>query len=145
MTPAEYRESHKTCPLIPCFPWNGTWRVPLGANGNSVSVSYRGAAPSDIHHIVLRSWYSGPLRDDPRNLLHVNSVAHDFVTDRTKAGFVLSLYAKHVIGELDVCFIRDLMSPRQLPGLLEMDDYREKCGEFPWMEPILKTVIKAFT
>lgn len=144
MSHESYRASHPECGLLPCFPWNGRWHVPMGTNGNCVSISYRGSAPSQIHHIVLKSWHAGPQQDDERNVLHVHHAAHDFVTDRTRAGFVLSLYAKHKLGELDVDFIREIMKPRIVGGLLQTEDYAVQCEEFEWMIPIYNEVVELF-
>ena len=88
---------------------------------------------NEWHHAIGQT--KAGRANDKRNILHVNHYVHEWITDNSNAGRVLTCMALRDAGRLDFAYLSKL-SMRNYPWLFDTDPYIEACEPFAWLEEL---------
>lgn len=127
----KYRTEHPDCELLKHFPTERGCKVVPGYVQFPI---FKGRCDVEAHHIhhVIGGDKAGRT-DDERNILRLNVHVHEFVTDWSCAGRILSFWELSQKGCLDWEFLSRI-SRKCYPSILETDKYLEAVRQFPWIE-----------
>lgn len=127
-----YRRKHPCCELLKHFPTVGRSKVVPGYVEFPLFGRQCEVEAHHIHHVI-----GGDKRgrtDDERNVLHLNIYVHEFVTDHSCAGRILSAYELLRKQKLDCEFLASI-SRKCWPSVLDTDPYIDAAERFKWIEP----------
>lgn len=132
MNKAEYRHQFPDCELVKHFPTERGCKVVPGYIRFPIFGGRCDVEAHHFHHVI-----GGDARgrtDDERNVLRLNVHVHEFVTDNSCAGRILSCWELKRKGCLDWQFLSRI-SRKCYPSIFETDKYLEAVRQFPWIEP----------
>lgn len=141
MNKAAYKLDHPYCELVTHFPVANRIKI-VGTTGFPLFGGRCRIDASELHHVVGQT--SLGRTDDERNVLHLNSLVHDWVTDHPCAGRMLCCWELRRKGVLDWAFLSGL-DHKCWPGLFENPSYMADVERFPWLEPYHHELIRSVT
>ena len=132
MNKTEYRQQFPDCELIKHFPTHGGCKIVPGYVQFPIFGKQCNAEAHHFHHVIGGD--KAGRTDDERNVLRLNVHVHEFVTDWSCAGRILSCWELRRKGCLDWAFLSRI-SRKCYPSIFETDKYLAAVLMFPWIEP----------
>lgn len=127
----DFKASHPYCEAAPYFPVADRLRI-VGSTGFPLFGGQCRIEAHQIHHVVGQTWKGRS--NDESNILHVNCYVHEWITDHSCAGRIISAWALHQAGRLDWALLSEL-DGKCWPGLFENPSYLADVQRFPWIAP----------
>lgn len=139
MNPSDYRSEHDTCELLKHFPIIGGEVVVPGYVRFPI---FKGKCEVESHHVhhVIGGDAMGRT-NDKRNILALNVWVHEWVTEHSRAGRVLSCYELQRQGRIDWAFLSQI-SRKSYPSIMDTDAYIEACARWPFVEQLRTQLIR---
>lgn len=139
MNKSEYRLEHPDCELLRHFPALSGCKVVPGYARFPIFGKRCDVEAHHFHHVIGGDAVGRT--DDERNVLRLNVHVHEFVTDHSCAGRILSCWELQCKGLIDWAFLSEI-SRKCYPSILETDPYLKACRQFPWIEPYRTQLIR---